>query len=342
MLKNNWYLICPAIELKHDIITRKILGESIVLFRSKTGDVIALEDRCCHRNVNISLGFLKNNRIVCGYHGWEYDHSGKCVHVPSQLPEAKIPRTAQIKSYPVKEFNRWIWVFIGDPEQSEKVMPSDIPEMNQWDYTYGSYTFKADLESTTESLIDPYHITFVHRNSIKSFMGQINDFPANLNIQVVDDGLEGVYRRANKGTLAEKIYFGRDPYIKTRYRFYFPAISRLELQFKERILLILEHVMGVDDEHVNMMQITLWKNIFPKFPRFARYYMSKISDKIVKEDIAFLTSQANIYKRSTGRLHEVSVKGDEISLAFRKYWRKKLNTENNDNDSDTGKRKPGN
>jgi phenylpropionate dioxygenase-like ring-hydroxylating dioxygenase large terminal subunit len=324
MLKDNWYLICPAAELEHKIIKRKILGENIILFRSKSNRLVALEDRCCHRNVNLSLGFLKGEHVVCGYHGWEYNHKGRCIHIPSQLSEAKIPRTAQIKSYPIKEFNRWIWLFLGDPDQADKVDPINIPEMNEWDFTYGSYTFKADLESTAESLIDPYHIAFVHRNSIKSFMGQIEDFPANFDIQVREDGLEGIYRRANKGSLAEKIYFGRDPYISTKYRFYYPTISHLELRFKERTLLILEHVMQVDDDHVNMMQITLWKNIFAQFPWFARYYMSKISDKIVREDIDFLTSQLAILKKTESKKHEVSVKGDEISLAFRKFWRKKI------------------
>jgi hypothetical protein len=168
-------------------------------------------------------------------------------------------------------------------------------------------------------------------------MGQIEDFPADFGIQVVEDGLEGIYRRANKGTLAEKTYFGREPHIATKYRFYYPTISRLELQFKDRTLLILEHIMQVDDDHVNMMQITLWKNIFQKFPRFARYYMSRISDKIVKEDIAFLTSQGNNYRRTPGRIQEVSVKGDEISLSFRKYWRKKLQEQDNSGEHDPTK-----
>lgn len=323
MLKNHWYLICPDTELEHKIIKRRILGEDIILFRSKSNQLVALENRCCHRNVNLSLGFLKDEHVVCGYHGWEYDKSGCCVQIPSQLPEAKIPKTAQIKFYPIREFNRWIWVFLGDSDEADKVDPINIPEMNEWNFTYGSYTFKADLESTAESLIDPYHIAFVHRNSIKSFMGQIEDFPANFNIEVREDGLEGIYRRANKGSLSEKIYFGRNPYISTKYRFYYPTISHLELRFKERTLLILEHVMQVDDDHVNMMQITLWKNIFAKFPWFARYYMSKISDKIVREDIDFLTSQLAILKQYESKKHEVSVKGDEISLAFRKFWRKR-------------------
>ena len=324
MLKNKWYLICPSDELKNTILKKRIFGEDIILFRNQNGDIAALEDRCCHRNVNLSLGYLNSNTIVCGYHGWEYDKNGSCVNIPSQLPGDKIPPTAKIKSYPVKDFNKWVWVFLGDEEKSLQINPTDIPEMNEWPFTYKAYTFKADLESTAESLIDPYHIAYVHRNSIRSFMGQIKESPADFNLKVLDDGIEGFYRRANVGTKAEKVYFGDNENIGTRIRFYYPNISRLEIRFKERILLILEHIMQVDDEHVEMKQITLWKNIFPKFPMFAKYFMAKKSAKIVAEDIDFLSSNLEILKKTKDKYHEVSVKGDEVSLAFRKFWRKKL------------------
>jgi phenylpropionate dioxygenase-like ring-hydroxylating dioxygenase large terminal subunit len=324
MLKNKWYLICPSNELKNDILKKKIMGEDIIFFRNPDGEITALEDRCCHRNVNLSLGYIDKDRVVCGYHGWEYEKSGSCVKIPSQLPGDKIPPTAKIKSYPVKDFNKWVWVFIGDSKKSSHINPTNISEMNDWPFTYKAYTFKADLEATAESLIDPYHIAFVHRNSIKSFMGQIKESPADFNLKILDDGVEGFYRRANVGTKAEKVYFGNEENIGTRIRFYYPNISRLEIRFKERILLILEHVMQVDDEHVEMKQITLWKNIFPKFPAFAKLFMAKKSAKIVEEDIDFLSSNLEILKKRKDDLHEVSVKGDEVSLSFRKFWRKKL------------------
>lgn len=324
MLKNKWYLICPSDELKNNILKKRILGEDIILFRNPDGRITVLEDRCCHRNVNLSLGFINKDRIVCGYHGWEYDRTGLCIKIPSQLPEDKIPPTARIKSYPSKDFNKWIWVFMGKEEKSREINPTDIPEMNEWPFTYREYVFKADLEATAESLIDPYHIAFVHRNSIKSFMGQIKESPADFNLKILDDGIEGFYRRANVGTKAEKVYFGNDENIGTRIRFYYPNISRLEIRFKERILLILEHVMQVDDEHVEMKQITLWKNIFSKFPAFAKYFMARKSASIVEEDINFLSSNREILKKRKDNMHEVSVKGDEVSLSFRKFWRKKL------------------
>ena len=325
MIKNYWYLICPASEVKNQIITKTLHGQKIIIYRDKNGGLVALEDRCCHRNVQLSLGYLRDGRVVCGYHGWEYDNKGNCVLIPSQLPENKIPPKARIKSYPIQEFNRWIWIFLGEPDNCDRIRPVDIPEMNQWDFAYKSYIIKADLESTAESLVDPYHIAFAHRNSIGSFMGQIEEFPADFGIQFHEDGIEGHYNRANKGSIGEKMYFGREADLNTFYRFYFPNISRLQINFKKRTLLILEHVFQVDDNHVELMQITLWNNIFAKFPTFfTRFFMARKSAKIVSEDIQLLESQMNVVKKSGNNLQEVSVKGDEVSLAFRKFWRRKV------------------
>jgi len=331
LIKNYWYLICPASELKDQIITKTLHGQKFIIYRDKDGNLAALEDRCCHRNVHLSLGYLREGRVVCAYHGWEYNSHGNCVLIPSQIPDNKIPPTAKIKSYPVQEFNRWVWVFLGDKEKADKIKPIDIPEMNQWDFTYKAYTFKADLESTAESLVDPYHIAFAHRNSIGSFMGQIEEFPADFDIKFHEDGIEGHYNRANKGSVGEKMYFGREANLDTYYRFYFPNISRLQINFKKRTLLILEHVVQVDDDHVEMMQITLWKNIFSKFPAFGRFFMARKSEKIVKEDIELLESQLKQMKNEGNNLREVSVKGDEVSLAFRKFWRRKVQENESDN-----------
>lgn len=328
MLKNNWYLICPSKDLKKEIMTQKILGEDIVLFRTENGEAVALEDRCCHRNVKLSLGFLNGNNIACGYHGWEYNSKGSCVLIPSQLPDTKIPPKAVIKKYPIKEFNKWIWIFIGDEEKSKLINPPIIPEMNEWDFTYKTHIFEADLESAAESLIDPYHIRFTHKDSIKQLLGQIEEFPADFRINILEDGIEGKYYRANTASIAEKTYFGKEPQLEVYYRFYYPNISRLESRFKERVLLILEHFMQVDENRVSMMQITLWKNIFGFSSAFGKYFMAKKSNKIVNEDIALLRSQKGILDKTKNNLHEVSVKGDEISLAFRKYWRKRLNEDN--------------
>jgi phenylpropionate dioxygenase-like ring-hydroxylating dioxygenase large terminal subunit len=325
MFNDYWYLICPERELvTGKIKSVSILGQNIILFRTKKNEIVALEDRCCHRNVQLSLGFLKNDRIVCGYHGWEYDSRGICQCIPSQNTESKIPPTAKIKSYPVKIYNRWLWLFMGKDKKGALTSLPDIPEMQQWPYVYQSYNLKADLAVTAESLIDPYHIAFVHRDTIGFLIGQIKEDDPEFNLEILPDGVRGKYRRKNVGHFIEKLYFGNRSYYITDYRFFFPNLSYIKINFDKRILLIIEHVVPVSNNILNMIQITLWDNIFKGASRFAHWFMQRKSDAIVKEDLALLESHLQYQSQ-----RDISVKGDRISLAFRQFWRKKENQQGN-------------
>jgi phenylpropionate dioxygenase-like ring-hydroxylating dioxygenase large terminal subunit len=57
-------------------------GTKIVLVRPESGPPYALEDRCAHRQVPLSMGVVKRERLQCGYHCWAYDRTGACVSVP--------------------------------------------------------------------------------------------------------------------------------------------------------------------------------------------------------------------------------------------------------------------
>src|SRR4051812_23333232 len=114
LIKNHWYLACFADELpagRH--ISRMISGEDILVYRTQSNQVGALENRCCHRNVQLSLGHVKGERIKCGYHGWEFGKDGKCDFIPSLDPNEKIPKAACIRQYPVQVKHRAVWVFVG-------------------------------------------------------------------------------------------------------------------------------------------------------------------------------------------------------------------------------------
>src|SRR5262245_39646658 len=57
-------------------------GLPIVLVRGRNGEVFALEDRCAHRQVPLHLGVVEDDGVKCAYHGWKYNHTGRCVSVP--------------------------------------------------------------------------------------------------------------------------------------------------------------------------------------------------------------------------------------------------------------------
>jgi len=58
-----------------------LMDQPIALFRTSAGPA-ALIDRCPHRNVPLSGGRVCGDALVCPYHGWSFDASGRCVAVP--------------------------------------------------------------------------------------------------------------------------------------------------------------------------------------------------------------------------------------------------------------------
>ena len=83
-IKNAWYVAAESRELADDLLGRVICGDPVVLFRGEDGAPAALEDRCCHRHLPLSLGKRVGGVVQCGYHGLEFNASGACVSVPGQ------------------------------------------------------------------------------------------------------------------------------------------------------------------------------------------------------------------------------------------------------------------
>ncbi|MCB0155686.1 MAG: Rieske (2Fe-2S) protein, partial [Anaerolineae bacterium] len=114
VLINDWHVIAPASELPEgSLLAARLLGEDIVLWRLN-GQVLAWQDLCLHRGTRLSLGKIERERVVCPYHGWTYDGTGQCVHIPAH-PEQTPPAKAQVKRYQAQEKYGLIWVSLGQP-----------------------------------------------------------------------------------------------------------------------------------------------------------------------------------------------------------------------------------
>ena len=78
-----WYVLAWSHEVASTPIQRTLYDQPIALFRSSSGEVGALVDRCPHRGVPLSGGKVVGERLQCPYHGWEFNGEGKCVNIPS-------------------------------------------------------------------------------------------------------------------------------------------------------------------------------------------------------------------------------------------------------------------
>jgi vanillate O-demethylase monooxygenase subunit len=161
-VRNCWYVAGWNYELPPDsLLARTIIGEPLVLFRRESGDPVALEDRCCHRQAPLSLGRKERDGVQCGYHGLRFDSSGACVEIPGQQI---IPPHARVRAYPVVERHSWIWVWMGDPTLADQslIPPAVGLDDPKWVLREGVIDYDADYLLIGDNLCDFSHLSFVH------------------------------------------------------------------------------------------------------------------------------------------------------------------------------------
>src|ERR1700719_3457540 len=122
-LRNYWYVAAAEEEVLQRPLGRTILGEPVVLFRTEDGTPGALEDRCAHRRLPLSMGKIIGDALQCHYHGLRFDRAGQCVRVPGQ---DLIPPQARVRSYPLVERYRWLWIWMGDPAHADPDQITDF------------------------------------------------------------------------------------------------------------------------------------------------------------------------------------------------------------------------
>ena len=115
MYINFWYPVAQSKEVKNDEPLRvQILGLPFVAFRDSEGEPHILSDTCVHRGGSLGLGWVRDGRVICPYHGWEYGGDGKCLKVPTQDEDKKAPARAKVDSYPTDEKYGILFAFLGD------------------------------------------------------------------------------------------------------------------------------------------------------------------------------------------------------------------------------------
>jgi len=164
--RNMWYVAAFAADLQSGPLARRVCDQPIVLFRSGTGTVAALEDRCIHRGMPLSQGGECAGEIIrCPYHGLEYDATGQCTKIPGQ---DKAPPSMRIESYPVVERDALIWIWTGEAAKAD---PGAIPAHSYhsdpaWAWSPVFLEIQCDWQLLHDNLLDLTHLAYVHRKTI--------------------------------------------------------------------------------------------------------------------------------------------------------------------------------
>ena len=165
-LRNYWYVATWARDLGRKPLARIMLNEPVVLFRKQDGTPVALEDRCIHRRLPLSMGRLIGDEIQCHYHGLVFDGTGTCVKIPGQ---ERIPPSARVKSYPVVERNQCVFVWMGDagaPDTSRLPTHFSVLDNEGWTTSLVYRPVQCNFQLINDNLLDLSHLATVHASTV--------------------------------------------------------------------------------------------------------------------------------------------------------------------------------
>jgi vanillate O-demethylase monooxygenase subunit len=171
VLENIWYCAAHSAEITDKPLARLICGMPMVFYRGESGAVAALEDRCPHRQAPLSMGNVIGEDIQCNYHGFIYNKTGNCVHIPRQ---DGISAKNRVQAFTAVERWGFIWIWWGDQEKADDSTISDLSwtEEEGRRVQYFHWDVNANFQLMADNLLDVSHVDFLHKHSIAS---KIND-----------------------------------------------------------------------------------------------------------------------------------------------------------------------
>jgi len=125
LLRQYWFPAMPSYELPSPDcppVKVRLLGEDLVAYKDTSGRVGLFANSCPHRGASMFFGRNEEEGLRCVYHGWKFDVSGACVDMPSEPAESNFRNKVRIKSYPARDINHMIWVYMG-PRETPPPLP---------------------------------------------------------------------------------------------------------------------------------------------------------------------------------------------------------------------------
>lgn len=281
----------------------RLLGQALVLWRS-SGRVRCYRDLCRHRGTQLSLGRVCGSRLVCAYHGWEYDDAGQCVRIPAH-PDQPPPASACLEGFACRERAGLVWVCLsGSPPLVA------CPEWDDPAYRLipcGPYAFAAAGPRVVENFLDVAHFAFVHDGLLgSSSQPEISDYTVSVDSSGITVEDVRVYQPNPDGT-------GRGSLVTYLYRVFRPFVAYF---FKSPGFSILLAVC-CESERACQAFMVMAMNYGHELPAEE---LRAFQDRIVAQDRPIVESQRPELL-PLDLAAELHLRSDRAAIAYRKWLR---------------------
>ena len=287
--KDFWYILAESAELRTDhVLARRVLGERLAVFRGPDGQAAVLPDRCLHRNAPLSRGCVQDGELVCAYHGWRYDASGRVTQIPSQPPSDGCGH--HLPPFEACELDGYVYVRLHRGE-SRGVTPWRMHHYGErgWRHIRLCNRFSGTVTNCVENFIDVPHTAFVHTGIFRSPKGEriVAD------VSRADGAVHVNYRneRTNLGTWSRFLNPGGAE-IRHTDSFLVPNITCVIYENGARTFIITSQSVpaGADDGGDTLVYTDLSYN-FGLFNDLARPFVRWYAQRVIAQDVVILAAQ---------------------------------------------------
>ena len=171
-----WFFVASRrAVMKTRLMQKTWMGENIVIWCDDAGKICVSGAYCPHLGADLGPaagGKICNGRLVCPFHGYEFDAGGQCVATPYSEP----PKTARLKVFPTREIGGLIFAWWGfDGREPQWNLPEDLPDQEGWSgLEIKTLRFPGHPQETTENSVDVGHLRYVHGYDSVGRDGQIS------------------------------------------------------------------------------------------------------------------------------------------------------------------------
>jgi phthalate 4,5-dioxygenase oxygenase subunit len=165
LFRQYWIPVTPAADLGEPggrPIRVKLLGEDLVLFRARSGEIGIIGAFCPHRLAPLFYGRVEDDGLRCPYHGWKFAPDGKCMEMPNIPAEQQFIEEIHQPGYPCVERGGIIWAYMSPAKQLPELPDLEFLRVADNDRNYRLFYQECNYLQVLEGGIDPTHVMWLH------------------------------------------------------------------------------------------------------------------------------------------------------------------------------------
>ena len=162
LMRYYWHPIAASVELDENPVKKiRLLGEDLVLYKDRSGNLGLIDEPCPHRRVSLEYGIPEEEGLRCPYHGWVFNSEGKCTEQPAEPWNSTFKDRVTTKAYPAQELGGLVFAYLG--EAPVPLLPRyDVYVWDNMVRHIGVTVLPCNFLQCMENSLDPVHAEWLH------------------------------------------------------------------------------------------------------------------------------------------------------------------------------------